>query len=287
MEPRAIARGTEIAMSLLFLAGMVWALAPEVEESERLANAGDVEGCIRALEGYTAVHPDDPEALWRLSRALYENGELLAQKVPDKQRLPIYARARVLAQKVQALDPDSGFGYLWEGVAMGRIATASGILSQLSTADDIEKLWLKALTKKTTYRMESGISSFPGDVYNALGQFYRLCPDWKAMEWISGTRGDIDKSVKYFRMMVADDPKRMEGLKELGVALLCKGYKQNDMAAKTEGRVWLHKADELPYSYPTDRIDHFQIPRILEREKDACGYSRDGWEDVSEAAYKQ
>jgi hypothetical protein len=170
---------------------------------------------------------------------------------------------------------------------MGRIATASGILSQLSTADDIEKLWLKALTKKTKYRMESGISSFPGDVYNALGQFYRLCPDWKAMEWISGTRGDIDKSVKYFRMMVEDDPHRMEAQKELGVALLCKGYKQKDSGAKAEGRVWLHRAYEMPYSYPTDRIDHFQIPVILERESEACGYSRDGWEDVSESAYKK
>jgi tetratricopeptide (TPR) repeat protein len=274
-------------MSMLFAVGLAFALAPEVEESERLANSGDLEGTIRVLEAYIAVHPDDPEALWRISRALYEQGELLAQSVPDKQRLPIYARARTYAQTVQKLDPDSGFGYLWEGVAMGRIATASGILSQLSTADDIERLWLTALGKKTTYRMESGISSFPGDVYNALGQFYRLCPDWLAMEWISGTRGDIDKSVKYFRMMVEDDPHRLEALKELGVALICKGNKQKDTGAKAEGRVWLAKAYELPYSYPTDRIDHFQIPVILEREKDACGYSRDGWEDVSEAAYKK
>ena len=274
-------------MWCLLLAATAWALAPEVEESERLANAGDVEGSIKVLEDYLKTNPEDPEALWRLARALYEHGEMLAQTVPDKQRLPIYARVKSLSQKAKALDPESGFGYLWEGVAMGRIATASGIVSQLSTADDIEKLWLTALSKKTTYRMESGISSFPGDVHNALGQFYRLCPDWKAMEWISGTRGDIDKSVKYFRLMVADDPNRLEGIKELGVALLCKGYKQNDTGAKAEGRMWLKKAYELPYFYPTDKIDHFQIPLILEREKQACGYSRDGWEDVSEAAMKK
>ncbi|MSQ03888.1 MAG: hypothetical protein EXR71_18705 [Myxococcales bacterium] len=273
-------------MGFLLAVSMVFALAPEVEESERLANAGDFPGVLRVLEAYVATHPEDPEALWRLSRALYENGEVLAQSVPDKQRLAIYARARGLAHRAQLLEPNGGQGYLWEGVAMGRIATASGILSQLSTADDIERLWLTALGKKTRYRMDSGISSFPGDVYNALGQFYRLCPDWKLMEWISGTRGDIDKSVKYLRMMVADDPKRPEGLKELGVALLCKGYKQGDEAAKTEGRTWLNGAYALPHTYPTDVIDHRQIPVILAKEADACGYSRDGWEDTSEGAYK-
>lgn len=272
---------------MLFVAlfGSAWALAPEVEESERLANAGDLDGTIRVLEAYIAVKPNDPEALWRLARALYEKGEVLAQSVPDSQRLPIYTRVGTLSRRAQELDPEAGFGYLWEGVAMGRIATAKGILSQLSTADDIERLWLRSLQSKTVYRMDNGISSFPGDAWNALGQFYRLCPDWRAMEWISGTRGDIDKSVYYFRLMVADDPTRLEGLKELGVALLCKGYKQDDEAAKTEGRKWLDQAYTLPAVYPTDVIDHKQIPGIKAREADACGYSRDGWEKLDEAAY--
>jgi len=272
-------------MFLVAWLASAWALAPEVEESERLANAGDLDGTIRVLEAYVAKSPDDPEALWRLARALYEKGEVLAQSVPDSQRLPIYTRVRSLSRRAQELDPEAGFGYLWEGVAMGRIATSKGILSQLSTADDIERLWLRSLQSKTVYRMDNGISSFPGDSWNALGQFYRLCPDWKAMEWISGTRGDIDKSVYYFRLMVKDDPNRLEGLKELGVALLCKGYKQDDDAAKVEGRVWLEKAYALPATYPTDVIDHKQIPVIRSREADACGYSRDGWEKLDEAAY--
>ncbi len=272
-------------MMLLAAVGFAFALTPEVEESERLANAGDLEGVLKTLESYVATHPDDAEALWRLSRALYEKGEVLAQSVPDKERMPMYTRAQTLAHHAREIDPENGEGWLWEGVAMGRIATASGILSQLSTADDIEHLWMVALSKKTKYRMESGISSFPGDLYNALGQFYRLCPDWLAMKWISGTRGDIDQSVHYFRLMVADDPGRLEAQKELGVALLCKGYKQDDEAAKAEGRVWLKKAEALPYSYPTDVIDHHQIPKILARESEACGYSRDGWEDTAESAY--
>jgi len=260
-------------------------LCPEVQRAESLGDAGDLDGVLTVLEAHVKTHPDDVEALWRLSRALYEKGEVLAQTVPDSQRLPLYDRAGVLAKQVQALAPTNGMGYLWEGAAIARAATARGILASLFLADDVEKLWLKALTTQTRYRMATGISSFPGDVYNGLGQLYRLVPDYRAVEWIAGMRGDIDKSVYYLRLMVKDDPVRLEGVKELGVSLLCKGYRQDDEAAKAEGRMWLGKAAKLPASYPTDVIDSHQIPLILSRESEACGYSRDGWEDVSEKAY--
>lgn len=271
----------------LFLMTAAYALCPEVEVAEGLGNKGDLDGVLRVLEEHVKTHPDDAEALWRLSRAIYEKGEVLAQSVPDAQRMPMYERAGQLALRVQQLDPANGQGYLWQGVAIGRAATARGVLASLFLADDVERLWLKALTTKTKYRMDNGISSFPGDVYNGLGQLYRLVPDWKAVEWIAGTRGDIDKSVHYFRLMVEDDPKRLEGLKELGVALLCKGYKQEDDAAKAEGRMWLSRARGLPASYPTDVIDVKTIPVILSRESEACGYSRDGWEDLTEKAYNE
>lgn len=274
-------------LTALMLASPAFAqsLCPEVQRAESLGDAGDLDGVLTVLEAHVKTHPDDVEALWRLSRALYEKGEVLAQTVPDSQRLPLYDRARVLGKQVQVLAPDNGMGYLWEGAAIARVATARGILASLFLADDVEKLWLKALTTSTRYRMATGISSFPGDVYNGLGQLYRLVPDYRAVEWIAGMRGDINKSVYYFRLMVKDDPARLEGVKELGVALLCKGYRQEDEAAKAEGRMWLGKARLLPASYPTDVIDSHQIPVILSRESEACGYSRDGWEDVSEKSY--
>ena len=43
----------------------------------------------------------------------------------------------------------------------------------------------------------------------------------------------------------------------------------------------------LPPRFPTEKIDHQQIPVILTRESDACGYSRDGWQDQSESHYKK
>lgn len=273
-------------LTILSLVGAAWALAPEVERAEQQFANGDPLGCVATLEPYVAAHPDDPEALWRLARALYEKGELMSQSSTDAQRLPIYAKVQELSKRAQQLAPNDGQGYLWEGVALGRIATSKGILSQLTTADDIEKLWLRALQTPTRYASATGNSTFPGDVYNALGQFYRLCPDWTLMKWISGTKGDIDLSVTYNRKLVTAEPQRIEALKELGVALLCKGYKQDDEAAKAEGRDWLRKAEAIPARFPTEKIDHTQIPLILQKEADACGYSRDGWEDTSEGAYK-
>lgn len=263
------------------------ALAPEVERAEAQFSDGDAAASVATLTPYVAAHPTDAEAQWRLARALYEKGELMsAQGRPDSERLPLYAQAQAAAHKAQELAPDNGLGYLWEGVALGRVATSKGILSQLFTADDMERLWLKALATGTRYASASGNSTFPGDAYNALGQFYRLCPDWAAMKWIAGTRGDIDQAVAYQRRLVTAEPQRIEGLKELGVALICKGNKQSNEAAKAEGRQWLQKALALTPKNPVDRVDHAQIPTILAREADACEYSRDGYEDTSESAYK-
>ena len=272
---------------LLLFTARSFALAPEVERAEAQFSGGDPSGSAATRSAYGAVHPDDPDALWRLARALYEKGELLSAKGrPDSERLPLYGQAQTYAHHAQQVAPDSGLGYLWEGVALGRVATSKGILSQLFTADDIERLWLKALSMPAQYASASGNSTFPGDAYNALGQFYRLCPDWAAMKWIAGTRGDIDKSVDFQRRLVAAEPQRIEGVKELGVSLLCKGLKQDDEAAKVEGRRYLKMALDLPAKNPVDRIDHAQIPTILAREADACAYSRDGYEDTSESAYK-
>lgn len=274
-----------LALILCVMRCQAQELAPEVQKGEDQFAHGDPLGSVATLEAYVATHPDDPEALWRLARALYEKGELQAGKVPDAERLPIYERVQTLSRRVQAIDPDNGQGWLWDGVGMGRVATAKGILSQLFTADDIERLWMRALETPTRYASVTGNSTFPGDVWNGLGQFYRLCPDWAAMKWIAGTRGDIEKSISYNRKLVAAEPKRIEALKELGVALLCKAEKQDDEAARAEGRMWLAKAMEIPAVFPTEKIDHQQIPVILQRASEACGYSRDGWEDVSEGAY--
>jgi len=262
-------------------------LHPDVAEAEAAFVANNLDASDAALKRRLATDPNDVEALWRQARNLYQRGEILAQAGgSDAQRLKMYQDAEVIAKRIQKIDPDHPQGWFWQGTALGRIATANGIMSSLFMADDIEGLWLKASRMKGyEYRSSNDSSSFPGDVYFALGQFYRLCPDWMIVKMLTGTKGDIDQSISWLRKGVKFSPTRPEMAKELGVSLLCKAANEDDAAALAEGKKWLQKAQGMPAQKDTDNIDKKQIPIILSKVDDACGYSRDGWQDLSKEAY--
>ena len=169
----------------------------------------------------------------RQARNLYQRGEILAQAgATPEQRMRMYQEAQAKSQRVQQLAPEHPQGWFWEGTALGRIATTQGVLQSLFIADDIEALWLKTTEMKGyEYRSSNDAASFPGDVYFALGQFYRLCPDWTIVQMFIGTKGDIDESIRWHRKGVAFSPSRPEMSKELGVSLLCKANREGDAAA--------------------------------------------------------
>jgi len=264
-------------------------LHPDVVAAEAAFVADDLDASDAAIARRLAENPDDIEALWRKARNLYQRGELIAQAGGTaSQRLKMYQDAEKIAKRIQAIDPNHPQGWFWQGTALGRIATAQGIMSSLFMADDIEALWLKASRMKGyQYRSANDQSSFPGDVYFALGQFYRLCPDWMMVKLLVGTKGDIDESIRWLRKGVAFSPARPEMAKELGVSLLCKASRDGDTGSVAEGKKWLQKAAAMPSHKATDHIDKKQIPIILAKSEDACGYSRDGWQDMSKEAYEK
>lgn len=274
------------ALLLTPLALAAPALDPLVVEAESEWAAGRFDVSNARLDRRLAAAPDDVEALWRKARNIYSEGEMLAEKgVSAEKRLEMYAEMESLMLRGLQQHPGHGALLHWYGTAMGRKATAQGVLSSLFMADDIEEAWLGAAGAGYVYRAANDTSSLPGDVYFALGQFYRLCPDWMVVKLLTGTKGDIDASIDWLRKGVADSPRRLEVQKELGVSLLCKAEREDDAAAAAEGRRWLQKAAALPVQKTTDEVDKRQIPLILSRPADACGYSRDGWQDVSREAY--
>lgn len=288
LSQRRAARAA-LALGLASAPAAAGPLSPDVEEGERLFVADDLKASSAALDRALAANPNDVEALWRKARNLYQQGEIAANSgASAASRIQSYEQVQALAKRAQAADPAHPQGYFWEGTALGRIATAKGVLSSLFMADDIEGLWKKA-EKMTgySYRATTGTSAFPADVYFALGQFYRLCPDWTVVKMLTGTKGDIEQSIRYLRKGVADSPDRLEMHKELGVSLLCKAERTGDAAAKAEGEKVLRHAQGIPPRKGTDPIDLKQIPIILSRADEACGYSRDGWQDVSEESYQK
>ena len=261
-------------------------LAPEVARAEQYFVDDDTDAALTTLEAYLKTNANDPEAIWRKARSMYERGEVTAATMTAEQRIPAYEEISALGKRAAELAPGYGPALHWQGTGLGRKGTAQGVFQSLWLADDIEDIWLTALKDtKTVYVAADQGSSWPGDTYYALGQFYRLVPDWALVQLLVGTKGDIDKSISYHRKAMKQTPNRVEIAKELGVSLLCKGTRDGDSAATTEGRVWLGKAAAMPSVKRTDTIDKEQIPVILQREADACGYSRDGWEDLSRDAY--
>jgi tetratricopeptide (TPR) repeat protein len=275
------------ALALALVAAAAAAdLHPLVAEAEQAWSDDEMDRSIALLDQRLAEDPDDIEAAWRKARSLYSKGERMAEAgAPVAQRIAMYEEMERTVAGPLAKNPNHGALLHWKGTAMGRKATAKGVLSSLFMADDIEGAWLAASKSDYRYRSADDTSSMPGDVYFALGQFYRLCPDWTLVKMLVGTKGDIDESIEWLRKGVKFSPTRPEMAKELGVSLLCKAEKQDDAAALAEGKKWLNKAAAMPSQKSTDDIDKKQIPIILSKVDDACGYSRDGWQDLSKDAY--
>jgi len=243
---------------------------------------GAYQQSVDVLESHLTKAPDDPEAMWRLARSYYSLGEVFAQDDKDAERLALYSKVMTVSQQLQSVDPGHGQGPFWHGVALGRISTTKGALSQAATASTIESLWLESLTSSHTYQASELKSGFPSSVYYALGQFYRIVPDAWWVKLLTGVRGDIDKSIGYLKQSLDFNPFWLEARKEIGVSLLCKARREKDPAAYAEGIAHLAQAATIPATTPTERIDIEHIPMIQSRWKDACDYSRDGWQDFSE-----
>ena len=267
-----------------FLSLICWAFADELalQEGEQLWLDGKYDQSIQVLEGHVENHPDDVEALWRLARSYYSLGETYAQDDRDKERLALYATVLKVSKQLQKVDPSHGQGPFWHGVALGRISTTKGALSQASTASKIESLWLRSLESDHTYIAAGKKSAFPASAHYALGQFYRIVPDAWWVKLLTGVRGDIDKSIAFLDEALVFNPNWLEARKELGVSYLCKAKREKDPDAFKVGTQHLASASTLNATTPTEKIDISHIPIIQARWKEACDYSRDGWQDFSE-----
>jgi len=285
-----------IILGLVGLGMMLWS-APgfcqdcktRIYNSERLWLSGKFDESDQELEQALKQCPNMAELYWRKARNIYDRIESLPrEKRPSKEeRIKLYEQVIALADKCIALEPNNGNCWQWKGIGIGRCGTTKGILNSLSEIDDLEKVFLKAESLKPEYRSENGSANAMGDIYNALGQFYRTVPDWFILKTLFGARGDIDRSVEYQRKAVAREPNRIEYNKELGVSLLCYGQKKNDDKAIAEGRKYLEKVSSLPVLKNSDIVDKDHARILLKNPDLACGYSRDAQQVISKEEFEK
>ncbi|MEW5849507.1 MAG: hypothetical protein AB2A00_11870 [Myxococcota bacterium] len=227
-----------------------------------------------------------PEIQWRIVRTLINYYEM-KRTAPDAEKLKVYAAAERLSRECIAKAGDKvPHCYLYLGISLGRQGTVKGVLKSLRLAKEVEQSWLKglSLSKGKPYKLDK--DSLESHFYYVLGIFYRIVPDWWIVKVVAGTRGDKQKSIEFHRESVRLRPDVATHL-ELGVSLMCRGYKEDDDAQFSEGKKTLENVLKMPAKDELDRIDQRNAQTVLNKPKLACGYSRDKFQDVeSEGAVK-
>jgi hypothetical protein len=238
----------------------------------------------RLLAEAQALAPDSDTVPWMRARARYLAGEALPRS--DREgRAAAFREAEAFADQAVELAPGRGEGWLWRGVARGRLITTQGSLATALAALGrgrgpawVASCFERAITLRPGWR-HFGHSAY-GDALYGAAQLYRMLPDAAWAEPVLGVRGDLGRAVALAREAVALQPNRLEYAKELAADLLCRSSRKAQPADLEEGRRVLRGALSLPARTLYEKIDRRHVERLLaEPPERACDYSRDLWLD--------
>lgn len=238
---------------------------------------------LKIVRQRLAAPSPTPDLYWMKARFMYEVGERFERDDPNIDKVAWYQEMLAAAQAGLKLAPNDRHLLFARGVAMGRLGTTRGVLSSLFMADDIESDWLTVANDKGyAYASLGGHEIIPCDTYHALGIFYRLVPDWWIVQMLSGTRGDLEKSLQWHQKAVQCKPNEVSNWKELGATQLCIGQKKKDPAMVDAGIASLRRGAGMVPKNDRQRIDVRHCKAMMEDPSMACEYSRDGQQDLDQ-----
>jgi tetratricopeptide (TPR) repeat protein len=233
-----------------------------------------------------SLEPRADTVRWMRARAHYLAGEALPRD-DVAGRTARFAEAEAFADQAVELAPDRAEGWLWRGVARGRLITTQGLLERAlgAVAGARGPAWVaacfeRAIALRPAWRHFNHYAE--GDALYGAAQLYRLLPDGTWASRLIGVRGDLDRAVALARRALAIQPNRIEYAKELGADLLCRGTRRASAGDVDEGRRVLRGAATLPVRSLYDRVDRHHVERLIAEPADrACDYSRDLWLDAA------
>lgn len=239
----------------------------------------------KAAKQRLSENPDDADLHWMVARYMYEVGELMDKKTDDKEaHYEEMVRVSELGLTKRPGDLHLTFA---RGIGNGRLGTTRGVLSSLWLASTVEADWLAVANSDFRYASIDGNEILPCDAQYALGIFYRLVPDAWIVKVLSGTRGSLDKSLAYLEKANACSPGRPHMSKELGVTQMCIGTKRKEPAMIEKGKASLQKVVNMSPRTKKEEIDQKHAAMLIENPDLACGYSRDGQQEIDEAKLEQ
>ena len=291
--PEKVAEGTDIEEREVIEAEPQWAprwpgeLGPDYRHAdlEQLYADHKFDEGLKATQAKIATHPRDADLHWHESRFMFEAGELL-DKNSGVDKVAYYQTMVDTTQAGLDIAPTDAHLLFARGIGNGRLGTTKGVLSSLFLASTVEADWLAAANSGFTYSSSDGSEIMPCDVYHALGIYYRLVPDSWIVQMIAGTRGSLDKSLDYTTKAVACAPNRIHSIKEKGVSQICKGQSDRDDALIAAGKASLASVANLQGSSTKDKLDKKHSAMIIDDISLACGYSRDGQQDLDQSKLK-
>jgi len=234
--------------------------------------------------------PDAARPYWMQARNLYDLGELLPKEAKEK-RLRLYNEMIAKTQYcIDNMAPKNSSCWHFLATGKGRRSTTRGVINSMFEAKNVEAAWRKSVALEPHDRLFNGRSQLVSMQYG-LGVFYRMVPDLWLVELVIGTRGDIEKSVSLFREAAAAEPNRLELQKELAASLLCWDHREDRPEARREAMDLLNRILDGDFDdsdiRATDPIDKTHAADLRAHPERACGYSRDGYQDVESEEAKR
>ncbi|MBN1595454.1 tetratricopeptide repeat protein, partial [candidate division FCPU426 bacterium] len=187
---------------------------------------GNVAQAMTCYNQVLSQNPDDFEAIWRLARCYWWEGD----HAPQDKKISNYATGVQLAQRAQKIAPGKTEGYYWFGVCEGRAAEIRGVLNSLFAIEPIRQAMEKILE----------IDPGHGRAHHVLGVLYRKAPGWPL------SCGNLNKSLEYARLAVEYAPEEVICRVGLAQTLIAKGLKDEAKSLLQEALLLPGAADQQP-----------------------------------------
>ena len=225
------------------------------------------------------AHPESAFLAWRIARNYWRQGERLAAAAKDERRAA-FTRSLEWAQRSLERDPTAA------SACSGRWCRGAG--SPPRQAWSRPRAWrADGRADRPRHRAPSRPRATTSGTNArqhllAASAFYRVVPDWPLVDLAIGVRGNKERALDYIERAVAISPMRIDYQVEHGVVLTCIGVERGDAAVLARGT---RGAPARAHDAAPARHGRASIRRmrrlLLERPELACGYSRDGFIDLS------
>lgn len=236
-------------MSMIIAAWLLLASGVNVATGDEAFYRIDYPVAIAAYESELRLTPDDPELLWRLSRAYVCMGEVLE----NGEEIQYFRKAEEYANRCLQLRPSHPQGRTWLAATLGYLALSAGMKEQIALTnrlyDEIQQLLALDPGNDAAY-------SILGSIYRALGNVGWVQRRLAAVLFGSLPDGGFEEGEIALKKAIELAPDVMRHHYELGVLYL-------DWGRKEEARHVLQAAELLPVRVAIDRPRLAKIKSLL------------------------